>query len=126
MRPLRELRRNSKSFLPASSRAFTTPASCSCSSSSVTLVPAVIYRPDSTVQRSPRGMPVPALAPSKQDLPSETFKLPPPDIVPIVELLPPKSEPSPTNTPAEIDRKSTRLNSSHVRISYAVFCLKKK
>src|SRR5690554_7696186 len=28
------------------------------------------------------------------------------------------------NTPK--DRKSTRLNSSHVRISYAVFCLKKK
>src|SRR3954469_6003935 len=28
-----------------------------------------------------------------------------------------------TNTP---DRKSTRLNSSHVEISYAVFCLKKK
>src|SRR3989442_9445590 len=26
----------------------------------------------------------------------------------------------------EPDRKSTRLNSSHVRISYAVFCLKKK
>src|SRR3989442_9702468 len=26
----------------------------------------------------------------------------------------------------EVDRKSTRLNSSHVRISYAVFCLKKK
>src|SRR5699024_11869450 len=25
-----------------------------------------------------------------------------------------------------IDRKSTRLNSSHVSISYAVFCLKKK
>src|SRR5690625_6355788 len=29
-------------------------------------------------------------------------------------------------TPEEIDRKSTRLNSSHVAISYAVFCLKKK
>src|SRR5690606_40054837 len=28
--------------------------------------------------------------------------------------------------PATIDRKSTRLNSSHVKISYAVFCLKKK
>src|SRR5690554_3908366 len=28
--------------------------------------------------------------------------------------------------PALSDRKSTRLNSSHVRISYAVFCLKKK
>src|SRR2546427_5788518 len=27
---------------------------------------------------------------------------------------------------AEIDRKSTRLNSSHSQISYAVFCLKKK
>src|SRR5690606_40079911 len=27
---------------------------------------------------------------------------------------------------ARIDRKSTRLNSSHVKISYAVFCLKKK
>src|SRR5256885_12662862 len=30
-------------------------------------------------------------------------------------------------TPAEaLDRKSTRLNSSHLVISYAVFCLKKK
>src|SRR5690554_7050333 len=28
--------------------------------------------------------------------------------------------------PVRGDRKSTRLNSSHVRISYAVFCLKKK
>src|SRR5690554_7097493 len=28
--------------------------------------------------------------------------------------------------PLDPDRKSTRLNSSHVRISYAVFCLKKK
>src|SRR5690606_41534550 len=27
---------------------------------------------------------------------------------------------------AHRDRKSTRLNSSHVKISYAVFCLKKK
>src|SRR5699024_12639183 len=26
----------------------------------------------------------------------------------------------------DLDRKSTRLNSSHVSISYAVFCLKKK
>src|SRR5690606_41456332 len=28
--------------------------------------------------------------------------------------------------PDILDRKSTRLNSSHVKISYAVFCLKKK
>src|SRR5690554_7560080 len=30
------------------------------------------------------------------------------------------------DSPQRTDRKSTRLNSSHVRISYAVFCLKKK
>src|SRR5690606_40387901 len=30
------------------------------------------------------------------------------------------------NEQATADRKSTRLNSSHVKISYAVFCLKKK
>src|SRR5690606_34250625 len=30
------------------------------------------------------------------------------------------------NEPGGLDRKSTRLNSSHVKISYAVFCLKKK
>src|SRR5207249_7166790 len=29
-------------------------------------------------------------------------------------------------SPGKGDRKSTRLNSSHVSISYAVFCLKKK
>src|SRR5690606_41826097 len=29
-------------------------------------------------------------------------------------------------TKGTLDRKSTRLNSSHVKISYAVFCLKKK
>src|SRR5690348_17873544 len=31
-----------------------------------------------------------------------------------------------TRRAAKIDRKSTRLNSSHPSISYAVFCLKKK
>src|SRR5438874_3397850 len=31
-----------------------------------------------------------------------------------------------THPPGQQDRKSTRLNSSHVEISYAVFCLKKK
>src|SRR5690606_39720591 len=30
------------------------------------------------------------------------------------------------SAPHPIDRKSTRLNSSHVKTSYAVFCLKKK
>src|SRR5207253_5497732 len=32
----------------------------------------------------------------------------------------------PPARPKDLDRKSTRLNSSHVAISYAVFCLKKK
>src|SRR5437773_536561 len=41
------------------------------------------------------------------------------------------SQPEPTpNTDGQVrvgeDRKSTRLNSSHITISYAVFCLKKK
>src|SRR5690606_41186043 len=31
-----------------------------------------------------------------------------------------------SSSAAQRDRKSTRLNSSHVKISYAVFCLKKK
>src|SRR2546430_9745070 len=31
-----------------------------------------------------------------------------------------------TDASVRIDRKSTRLNSSHSQISYAVFCLKKK
>src|SRR5947209_16729759 len=32
----------------------------------------------------------------------------------------------PRPLPPRLDRKSTRLNSSHANISYAVFCLKKK
>src|SRR5437667_7501961 len=40
-----------------------------------------------------------------------------------------RSDRGPPRAPAgvhPIDRKSTRLNSSHITISYAVFCLKKK
>src|SRR2546430_8893714 len=43
---------------------------------------------------------------------------------PLVSLTVP--EIAPVSTCANIDRKSTRLNSSHSQISYAVFCLKKK
>src|SRR5699024_12179232 len=35
-------------------------------------------------------------------------------------------QPQDNDVPDAEDRKSTRLNSSHVSISYAVFCLKKK
>src|SRR5690606_40122031 len=36
------------------------------------------------------------------------------------------TRPSVASAASGKDRKSTRLNSSHVKISYAVFCLKKK
>src|SRR2546421_12587865 len=39
---------------------------------------------------------------------------------------PRRAWPRPGGGPARVDRKSTRLNSSHDQISYAVFCLKKK
>src|SRR5258707_5724339 len=41
-------------------------------------------------------------------------------------LLSPAQDHSPPQAVSHIDRKSTRLNSSHANISYAVFCLKKK
>src|SRR3712207_8338808 len=37
-----------------------------------------------------------------------------------------KQDAAPPASPSPPDRKSTRLNSSHANISYAVFCLKKK
>src|SRR6266508_6882278 len=49
--------------------------------------------------------------PGKPPLPAHTVQL-------IVDLV--------TGPPPGEDRKSTRLNSSHVAISYAVFCLQKK
>src|SRR6266508_4957254 len=56
-----------------------------------------------------------------------------PAITATIHAVPSLSMPATTATammnPASIrnrDRKSTRLNSSHVAISYAVFCLKKK
>src|SRR3712207_8971554 len=39
---------------------------------------------------------------------------------------PPRREGLDQRLPPQADRKSTRLNSSHANISYAVFCLKKK
>src|SRR3712207_7216687 len=46
--------------------------------------------------------------------------------VPVSELLPDPRPSSAVTSTTKIDRKSTRLNSSHANISYAVFCLKKK
>src|SRR5438445_8789120 len=44
---------------------------------------------------------------------------------PAIEFPASAPEPEPS-TEITLDRKSTRLNSSHANISYAVFCLKKK
>src|SRR5688572_32631527 len=66
-----------------------------------------------------------------------TVQVPAAEVDPVVHV-PPVIEPTPDSvaaiaTPAaglqpvpSLDRKSTRLNSSHSQISYAVFCLKKK
>src|SRR5256885_13264154 len=49
-----------------------------------------------------------------------------------LNIIPPRIQPAPLGlpivpiNPEYADRKSTRLNSSHLVISYAVFCLKKK
>src|SRR2546430_7734150 len=56
------------------------------------------------------------------------FRSPPvPEFSPDVSVISKNSTPS-VRESAELagDRKSTRLNSSHSQISYAVFCLKKK
>src|SRR5256885_10556471 len=52
----------------------------------------------------------------------------PPDVIGKTEFMPALDRVRPTllHGNREIDRKSTRLNSSHLVISYAVFCLKKK
>src|SRR3712207_8395987 len=42
------------------------------------------------------------------------------------EVLDVLGEPARRRRAGRVDRKSTRLNSSHANISYAVFCLKKK
>src|SRR2546427_8028507 len=42
------------------------------------------------------------------------------------DVLPPEQGEVVRELPYVLDRKSTRLNSSHSQISYAVFCLKKK
>src|SRR2546430_5517036 len=53
---------------------------------------------------------------------------PRPDPVARLDLLAslPQRRPQRVEVEKELDRKSTRLNSSHSQISYAVFCLKKK
>src|SRR5690606_40981961 len=72
-------------------------------------------------KRPPTGAPPPAA--SAIAAPMCTVFPAPPSLQPKPQH---KRHERPGAAAARSDRKSTRLNSSHVKISYAVFCLKKK
>src|SRR5690349_22288623 len=76
--------------------------------------------PYTTLFRSPKLRPEINRATYENYIPGSIFK-------PVVALAALESGLNPEE-PYQVqpDRKSTRLNSSHVEISYAVFCLKKK
>src|SRR5215204_7247373 len=72
------------------------------------------------IRRPPRStlFPYTTLFRSRRDRPLRALRLP---------RRPPRElRPRPARRGRRRDRKSTRLNSSHTVISYAVFCLKKK
>src|SRR2546427_1567527 len=73
--------------------------------------------PYTTLFRSPAPQPLAHLPADEVQRPAPLHGGPFPSGQGLVR--PPGAEPDP-------DRKSTRLNSSHSQISYAVFCLKKK
>src|SRR5690606_39643656 len=80
--------------------------------------------PESSMPPTPpgRSWPQPSCAPPPA-VPTPPGIWPPSPRTPPPAMPPP---PPPPPAPDMSDRKSTRLNSSHVKISYAVFCLKKK
>src|SRR2546430_13263102 len=73
------------------------------------------------VDRSERGLREGLMGRSYPAMPRPAITAPSPGMLP-------RHRPTPTRSPSRAarDRKSTRLNSSHSQISYAVFCLKKK
>src|SRR5690242_20913685 len=90
--------------------------------------------PYTTLFRSPKDELLTRLVRRNAALPQGTFYIAPEQIERWAERFEPPSadelERTPRHGHAVIvltgDRKSTRLNSSHMSISYAVFCLKKK
>src|SRR2546430_12541599 len=67
---------------------------------------------------------LPILRGSSSGMPASTLPTrSPPTSAPLVKMPPPRRAKIEIS---DADRKSTRLNSSHSQISYAVFCLKKK
>src|SRR5699024_12303161 len=86
--------------------------------------PAAHPRPDATSTTTPPGPTAPPTPPTSTTSADDTTNSKPTDSSPpetrrrAIVITPWKT--------GNRDRKSTRLNSSHVSISYAVFCLKKK
>src|SRR2546421_4967619 len=80
--------------------------------------PAVVINPV-TPPRS-HGDPRPVSDPSSESPSEKAIEIPAP-----IEAASPTRKASQLLCEAKADRKSTRLNSSHDQISYAVFCLKK-
>src|SRR3712207_6889015 len=81
--------------------------------------------PYTTLFRSQRlqGLRAPSVSEALGCRPRSISSIPPSTMVPKPLLLDELSAPGEWRC---VDRKSTRLNSSHANISYAVFCLKKK
>src|SRR3989454_2962239 len=73
--------------------------------------------PYTTLFRSPGSHPEPAACSARQSAPLRRRQR---------RSAPLPARSGPGRSRHRIDRKSTRLNSSHLVISYAVFCLKKK
>ena len=107
--PLSEFRLKMRFFIDLMSFALAICTKSPFSFSILILVPAVTYKPASTVQPSAKGNPMPALAPIKQFSPTDTNSVPPPERVPIVLELPPRSLPFETITPAEILPRSLQV-----------------
>src|SRR5690606_40395680 len=72
-------------------------------------------------QRSNPSLPSHDLHRERSSRPSD-----PPQSQALADRLGPEAPAADQSRVEYLDRKSTRLNSSHVKISYAVFCLKKK
>src|SRR5690606_42132318 len=92
----------SSSFVPCSHRALHSFPTRRSSDLTLTATPLTTWLPRQVMQAKPCS------SPSTVDTATAT------------------SSPSQAEAATAADRKSTRLNSSHVKISYAVFCLKKK
>src|SRR2546426_5325245 len=82
------------------------------------------------IRRPPRSTLFPYTTLFRSEIPLGSWRLSPPPPNGILRSSSPRWRDNPENiyhqTRQFPDRKSTRLNSSHLVISYAVFCLKKK